>query len=143
MRQPNELPETGIRKDLHRTIGKRTPQEIGKMASTTEKDLEKDLEAIRADIRALSDTVGKLASEAAKTQETITRTVRKAAHRVADAGEDFVGEAAHLGREARDAAADAAEVSLSAVEREIKRNPVGAVLVALGVGFLVGIIGHR
>jgi hypothetical protein len=32
---------------------------------------------------------------------------------------------------------------MAAVEREIKRNPVGAVLVALGVGFLVGMIGHR
>jgi ElaB/YqjD/DUF883 family membrane-anchored ribosome-binding protein len=113
------------------------------MASTMEKDLQKDLDALRADIRTLTDTVGKLAAEAVHTQETIARTVRRAAGRVADAGEDFVDEAAHLGKEAAGAATDAAEVGLSAVEREIKRNPVGAVLVALGIGFLVGMIGHR
>jgi len=113
------------------------------MASTMEKDLHKDIDAIRADIQTLSDTVGKLAAEAARTQETIAKTVRKAAGRVAGAGEEFVDEAAHLGKEAAGAATDAAEVSIAAVEREIKRNPVGAVLVALGVGFLVGMIGHR
>jgi ElaB/YqjD/DUF883 family membrane-anchored ribosome-binding protein len=111
-------------------------REEDEMAATPEKDLQKDLDALRADMQALSDTVGKLATEAARHQASMAKTVRHA-------GEELAAEARHLGTDAAEAAGDVAEFSLSAVEKEIKKNPVSSVLVALGVGFLVGIVGRR
>lgn len=107
------------------------------------KDLQRDLEAIRADIQALGDTIGKLASEAARTRSTMAADVRRAARTATDAGEEILEETRHLGKDAAEAATDAADLGLSTIENGIKRNPVGAVLIALGIGFLVGIIGHR
>jgi ElaB/YqjD/DUF883 family membrane-anchored ribosome-binding protein len=124
----------GIRKDCRRQST--LDREEDEMAATTEKDLQKDLDALRADIQALSDTVGKLATEAAKTQASVAKSVRHA-------GEEIAAEARHLGKDAIDTAGDVAEFSLSAIEKEIKQNPVGAVLIALGIGFLVGIVGRR
>jgi ElaB/YqjD/DUF883 family membrane-anchored ribosome-binding protein len=107
------------------------------------KNLQKDLEAIRADIEALGDTIGKLAAEATRTRSRMAADVRRAARTATDAGEDILEETKHLGRDAAEAASDAADLGLSTIEKEIKRSPVGAVLVALGIGFLIGIIGHR
>ncbi len=47
------------------------------MATNPEKDLNEDLAAIRADIAALTDTVGKLASEAVKAQAAFAKDIVK------------------------------------------------------------------
>lgn len=113
------------------------------MASTPDKDFQNDLAAIRADIAALSDSVGKLAAEAAKAQAAMAKTMKKAARSAAGDVEDMWDEAVHLGRDTTDATRDAARAVESSIEGQIKRNPVGAVLVALGIGFVVGILGHK
>ena len=111
--------------------------------ASPEKDFQNDLEAIRADIAALTDTVGKLASEATKAQAAMAKTMKKAAKNAAGDVEEMWEEAAQLGQDAADAARDAAQVGVSTIEQQIKKNPVGAVMVALGIGFVVGILGHR
>ena len=113
------------------------------MATNPEKDLQNDMEAIRADIAALTDTVGKLASEAVKAQAAIAKNVKKAAKSAGAVGEEMWEEAQQLGSDTADAAADAAHAGMASLENQIKRNPVNAVLIALGVGFLVGLVGHK
>ena len=100
------------------------------MASTPEKDFQNDLEAIRVDVKALSDTVGNLIAEASKAQAAMGKTIKKAAKNAAGDVEEMWDGAVNLGQ-------------VSTVEREIKRNPIYAVLISLGIGFLVGILNRK
>jgi ElaB/YqjD/DUF883 family membrane-anchored ribosome-binding protein len=113
------------------------------MATHPEKDLQTDIEAIRADIAALTDTVGKLASEAVKAQAAFAKDAKKAAKAAGAVGGEMWEEAQQLGADGFDVATDAAHVGMASLENQIKRNPVNAVLIALGVGFLVGLVGHK
>jgi ElaB/YqjD/DUF883 family membrane-anchored ribosome-binding protein len=108
-----------------------------------EKDLQKDLEAIRADIAALTATVGRLAGDMAEVRATMKESVKSAAKDAAEAGEELLSEAMKLGGDTAAAAGDAARASISTMEDEIRRNPISAVLTALGIGFIIGIIGRR
>ena len=100
------------------------------MASTPEKDFQNDLEAIRVDMKVLSDTVGNLVAEASKAQAAMGKTITKAAKNAAGDVEEMWDGAVNLGQ-------------VSTVEREIKRNPIYAVLISLGIGFLVGILNRK
>jgi ElaB/YqjD/DUF883 family membrane-anchored ribosome-binding protein len=108
-----------------------------------EKDFQDDLAAIRADIAALTDTVGKLGNEALKAQAAFAKDAKKAAKRASGLGEEMWEEAQQLGSDAAGAAGDAAQAGMATLERQIKQSPVSAVLIALGIGFLVGILGSR
>jgi ElaB/YqjD/DUF883 family membrane-anchored ribosome-binding protein len=108
-----------------------------------DKDVQKDLEALRADIAALTETVGRLASDTAHVRAAMKQTVGAAAREAADIGEQFVADAAKLGSDAAGAAADAGKAAMASLETEIRRNPISAVLTALGIGFVLGVIGRR
>ena len=62
------------------------------MATTPEKDFQNDLDALRADIAALTDTVGSLAAQAAKAEAAVTKGVKKAAKGAIGTGEDMLEE---------------------------------------------------
>ena len=111
------------------------------MAATPENDFKTDLEAIRSDIAALTQNVGKLANEASKAQAAMTKTVKKAARASTGIGAKMWDETADLGHDAAEAVADAAHAGMSNLERQIKRNPMSSVLFALGIGFVAGVIG--
>jgi ElaB/YqjD/DUF883 family membrane-anchored ribosome-binding protein len=111
--------------------------------ANAEKDFQDDLAAIRADISVLTDTVGKLASEAVKAQAAFTKDAKKTAKRVGGLGEEMWAETQQLGSDTAEAAGDAAQAGMATLERQIKQNPVSAVLIALGIGFIVGIVGSR
>lgn len=113
------------------------------MATNPEKDFQADLDTLRGDIASLSDTVGKLAAEAAKAQAAMGKTMKKAAKNAAGDVEEMWDEAVTLGRDTASAAKSAAYAAESTVEAQIKQNPIGAVLVALGIGFVVGILGRK
>ncbi len=113
------------------------------MAANPEKDLQTDIEAIRADIAALTDTVGKLANEAVKAQAAFGKNVKAAAKGATRVGEEMWEETQQLGADAADAATDAAQAGVASLESQIRRNPMSAVLVALGIGFVVGLLGHK
>jgi len=110
---------------------------------TPEKDFQKDLEALRADIAALTGAVGNLASQAGKAEAAIARNVKKATKDAVGAGEDLWDESVHLGSDAAKAATDGARAGMSSLEHLIGKNPLNAVLVALGIGFIVGIVRHK
>ena len=111
------------------------------MAATPEKNFQTDLEAIRSDIAALTENVGKLASEASKAQAAMAKTIRKAAKASAGIGAKMWDEAADLGHDTAEAVADAAHGGMSSLEKRVKQNPVSSALFALGIGIVVGVIG--
>jgi ElaB/YqjD/DUF883 family membrane-anchored ribosome-binding protein len=113
------------------------------MAATPEQEFQKDLDTIRADIAALTDTVGKLATEASKAQAAMAKTARAAGKKAAGIGEEMWDEAMQLGQDTAEAASHAAAAGVSTLEKEIRRNPFTSVLIALGVGFLVGVVGRK
>lgn len=110
---------------------------------TPEKEFQSDIETLRADIATLTETVGKLAGEAAKAQAAMGKTMRKAAKGAASVGEEAWDEAVNLGQDAAGAARDATHAGISSLERQIKANPLNAVLLALGTGFLFGLFGRK
>jgi ElaB/YqjD/DUF883 family membrane-anchored ribosome-binding protein len=111
--------------------------------ATPEKDFQNDIETLKADIAALTDTVGKLANEASKAQAAMGKTMRKAAKGAANIGEEAWDEAVNFGHDAADAARDATQAGVSSLEKQIRANPLNAVLLALGVGFVVGLVGRK
>ena len=111
------------------------------MVTTQEKDFQSDLEAIRADIAALTENVGKLANEASKAQAAMSKAVAKAAKSSIGIGAKMWDKAADLGHDTTEAMADAAHAGMFSLEKKIKQNPVGSALFALGIGFVVGLLG--
>ncbi len=113
------------------------------MATTPEKDLHIDLEAIRSDIAALAEGVGKLANEASNAQTARAKTLKKAAIGATGVGAEVWNGAAQLGHDSAGAAADAAHAGMSNLEKRFRQNPVTAILIALVVGFVVGVVGLK
>lgn len=111
--------------------------------AASEKDLADHLERIRADIGSLSETVSQLVSDTAGIQATLKRRATNAAKQAAAFGEEVVHEAGELGSEAMHAAARTANAAVHGVEAQIERNPLTAVLVALGFGFAIGLLSRK
>ena len=113
------------------------------MASTPEKDFNDDLEAIRADIKALSDGVGNLVAEASKAQSAIGKAIKKAAKNAVGDVEEMWDGAVSLGHDTAEATRGAAHAGASTIGRQIRRNPISVVLISLGIGILVGILNRK
>jgi ElaB/YqjD/DUF883 family membrane-anchored ribosome-binding protein len=80
-------------------------------------ELSRELKALRADLAALAGTVKEMAAQRAEAVvENISETVRMTAAEAQQRGEALAGE----------------------VEEMIRNRPLTSLLVALGVGFLVG-----
>jgi ElaB/YqjD/DUF883 family membrane-anchored ribosome-binding protein len=112
------------------------------MATSPEKSVERDIQALRKDVSALAESIRQLAADSTDIHGSIRKSVGKGLNGAAHAGEDFVSDAAKLGKDTAHVAEKAAETGLSMVAGEIKRNPFVAVIAALGVGFLAG-VGQR
>ncbi len=113
------------------------------MAARAEEDLAEHIERIRSDIAALTQTVSQLASDTAGIQATLRSRVNRAATQAAEGGGDSLGEASALGEEAVEAAARGATAAVDTIETQIARNPLTAVLIALGFGFAVGLMSRK
>ena len=100
----------------------------------------KSLDQLRADIAVLSETVARLASEgAASARSQIKDSAARASRGASAAGDQLYQNAAALGRDA----ADTAHIATAQIESQIARNPLAAVLVALGLGFAIGAMSRR
>jgi len=113
------------------------------MASNPDKDLADNLERIRADIAALSDTVGQLVSDTAGIQASLKRKAATAAKDAVRTGEALMSEAGEIGAEALQAASRTASNAVDNMESQIAKNPLTSVLIALGLGFALGLISRR
>lgn len=115
------------------------------MASRTslknQDDITQHLERLRADILTLSETVTRLASEGASgAKSQVNEAASGAARKASDAGQQIYRDAATLGNDA----IDTAQATAGQLEAQIARNPMMAVLAALGVGFAIGLLSrHR
>ncbi len=83
-----------------------------------EESLEAQIATLKADLAALSTTI-------------------------ADMVKSGAGDYVRQGREQAEAAVDSAYAYGEALEEKITKNPLAAVLVALGLGFLVGLLSRR
>ena len=103
-------------------------------------DIGQHLERLSADVNTLSETVARLASEsAAGAQSQLRDAATRTAQNVSAAGEHVYQDAAKLSHDA----IDTAQVAAGKLEAQIARNPISAVLAALGVGFAIGLLSRR
>jgi ElaB/YqjD/DUF883 family membrane-anchored ribosome-binding protein len=103
-------------------------------------DVIQHLERLRADFLTLSDTVAKLASESASgVRAQLRDAADSAARKTGDAGSRIYRDASVLGNDA----IDTANAAVGQFEKQIARNPMTAVLAALGIGFFLGLMSHR
>jgi ElaB/YqjD/DUF883 family membrane-anchored ribosome-binding protein len=103
-------------------------------------DISKHLERLQSDFATLSATVTRLASEGvASAQSQIGDSATKAINGASAGGHQIYKDAATLGRDA----ANMASAANGQIETKIARNPLTSVLVALGVGFAIGLVSRR
>ena len=97
-----------------------------KTGDPTASDLSADLDALRADIARLSDTMAGL--------------VRAQANSAGAAVRGAVGDAREQLAQAANQAQDSALGAAADLERRIERNPLTAVLIAAGIGMALGMM---
>jgi ElaB/YqjD/DUF883 family membrane-anchored ribosome-binding protein len=112
------------------------------MTSAT-KTVEGDIQALRADIAALAESVGQMISGAGEAKQAARNGVEEGLNGAARAGRDFISDAGKLKSHSVHAAGEAASDATSLLSGEIKRNPLVAVAAALCVGFIAGIAQRR
>ena len=100
----------------------RAKENISEAAASARDDIAVDLRRLSADVISLKDTVAELA-------KTVT----------AEVGEAATG----IGGDVASAAKDQANTLLSEFEVVARRNPLGVVIGALGIGMLIGIMKGR
>lgn len=113
------------------------------MAANPEKELSDSLEQIRADISALAGTVSQLVSDTAGIQSTLKRKVNATAKQAAAAGERLMDDTMEMGSEALASVTKSATAAVDSMEGQIAKNPMTSVLVALGLGFAIGLITRK
>jgi len=113
------------------------------MATPTEKELSDNLDRIRADIASLTESVKTLVSDSAGIQSALKSKVNATAKQAANVGERVLHEAGDMGAEALHAAQKQAGYALNNVEGQIRANPFAAVLIAVGLGFALGLINRK
>lgn len=106
------------------------------MAASADKDLAEQIDIIRADIASLTKTVSQLVSDTAGIHASLKQ-------RISNAARSAVNEAEKLGGEAMHAAARGATAAVTSVEAQIERNPLTAVLIALGLGVAIGLLSRK
>jgi hypothetical protein len=100
----------------------RAKENISEAAATARDDIAADLRRLSVDVTSLKDTVAKLAKTA-----------------TAEVGEAATG----IGEDIASAAKDKANTLLSEFEAAARRNPLGVVIGALGIGMLIGLMKGR
>ena len=100
----------------------RAKENISEAAASARDDIAADLRRLSADVVSLKDTVAELA-------KAVTTEVG--------------GAATGIGEDIASAAKDKANTLLSEFEAAARRNPLGVVIGALGIGMLIGLMKGR
>ena len=100
----------------------RAKENISEAAASARDDIAADLRRLSADVISLKDTVAELA-------KTVTAEVG--------------GAATGIGEDIASAAKDQANTLLSEFEAAARRNPLGVVIGAFGIGMLIGLMKGR
>lgn len=99
-------------------------------------DVARDTEALQEQIEALKSD---LASITATLTGLVKSGVREGRAKVGETAEQYLRQ----GQDQADAAMESARAYGEALEGQITKNPFTAVLVALGLGYLVGLMSRR
>lgn len=111
--------------------------EIGASLNAASSDISADLQRLREDLSRLSETVAGIAGErGAAAASRVTDGVRSVKDSVYATANDAYSAGADIAGSAKAHASDFA----SDVEATVRRNPLGTVLAALGVGLIVGMM---
>jgi len=118
----------------------RGTEAIGAAATEAINAAGSDLQALRADLNSLKDTLAKFlsqaSSEAAKSARDVTSNL---AGQVGGAAEGLAGKSAEMAS----AASGQAKSFVSELENMARRNPIGAMAGAVLLGVLIGLMGRR
>jgi len=113
------------------------------MATPAEDELSASLEKIRADLALLTDSVKVLVADSAEIQSVLKSRLTATAKQAAIVGERMLSEATGMGQDALEAAQAQASQAVTSLEGQIRQSPMSAVLVALGLGFFLGLINRK
>ena len=108
----------------------------GSRSTPRASSVESDAEALAAQVEQLKGDISTMSATLASLVKSGVREGRATVERTTDR---YMRE----GRKQADAAMDEAREYGEALETQITRNPFSAVLVALGLGFLVGLMTRR
>jgi ElaB/YqjD/DUF883 family membrane-anchored ribosome-binding protein len=106
-----------------------TGRQGSRSAASEMESLEAQIETLRSDIAAISATLSEL----------VKAGVREGRAKAEATAERYRKQ----GKEQAEAAIEGARAYGEALEAQIERNPFSAVLVALGLGFLIGLMSRR
>lgn len=98
-------------------------------AGAAEESLEAQIETLKTELTAVRATLAEL----------LKTGMRKGRAKAEHAAEDYLKQ----GQEQADAAMESARAYGEALEGQITRNPFTAVLIALGLGYFIGVLGRR
>lgn len=103
------------------------------MSTAKTDDVAALVEQLRKDIATLTQTVAQMAADGVRSSaENLRSTAGTAAHKVSEAGQDALKDATKL---VEDATHD--------LEARVRRKPLTAMLAALGIGFVLGLVTRR
>jgi ElaB/YqjD/DUF883 family membrane-anchored ribosome-binding protein len=115
----------------------------GGRTSGSGKAFQSDERVSRQDSEGLAEQIETLKADLANISATLTGMLKDSARGSRKTVEQTADYYMREGRKQADAAVESARAYGEALEGQIARNPFSAVLVALGLGFLVGLMSRR
>ena len=104
------------------------------------RELSQQVEALRNDLAELGKTVRSIAQEGSTTAQ---RTVRESADRLTRRGQELAGDARTAGQQAVEYGSEMFKDKYNEFETTVRKHPTTAVAVALGLGYLAGLISRN
>ena len=116
------------------------PQKVKDQMESESRELSQQVENLRNDLAELGKTVRSLAKEGTSTAQ---RGVRDTADRLTRRGQELADDAKTAGQQAVDYGSEIFRDKYSEFETTVRRHPTTAVAVALGLGYLAGLISRN
>jgi ElaB/YqjD/DUF883 family membrane-anchored ribosome-binding protein len=117
-----------------------TPQKTKSQLEGESQELSQQLENLRRDLAELGTTVRALAQEGSATAQ---RSVRETTDKIARRGQELAEDARTAGQQAVEHGSEIFKDKYSEFETTVRRHPTTAVAVALGLGYLAGLISRN
>jgi ElaB/YqjD/DUF883 family membrane-anchored ribosome-binding protein len=117
-----------------------TPQKTKSQLEGESQELSQQLENLRRDLAELGTTVRALAQEGSATAQ---RSVRETTDKIARRGQELAKDARTAGQQAVEYGSEIFKDKYSEFETTVRRHPTTAVAVALGLGYLAGLISRN
>lgn len=107
------------------------------------KNWESSMDAVRDELAALKQAIGKLNADGAGVATAVSRSTNRLAKLSKSEASGLTSQSMDLGRDALAVGGSAVRTGLAMAVDEFRRNPLGAAMVTIGLGLLVGALRHR